>query len=167
MFGFKHFRKNVLGVWDKAMLENVCDRLEAAAERGRQIWALDRVSMAISAFVKILVEFDSLGLNALPNLLSFADHLSLQIPLFCDKKNRWGNNHRKLNTYTLKQHMFGKLTQIQKQTNHLQWLRHCCKTRTPMILTFTFYHSNFVQWGNSCELGFINVIVSFLISCRE
>ena len=107
------------------------------------------VEQEVLVDLKILVEFDSLGLNALPNLLSFnsfADHLSLQRPLFCDKKNRWGNNHRKLYTYTLKQHMFGQtFTQIQKQTNHLQWLRHCCKTRTPMILTFMFYHSNFIQ----------------------
>ena len=135
------------------MHENVCDGLEAATERGWQIRALDSVSMAISAFVQILVEFDRFSLDVLPNLLSFnlfADHLSLQRQLFREK-NRWANILRKLDTYTLKQHIFGKLTHIQKQTNHLQWLHQCCKTRTPMILTFTLYHSNFTQWENSCE----------------
>ena len=127
-----------------------CMKMFVTGQRQQQRGA-DRFELQTESawpFVKILVEFDSLGLTALPNLLSFnsfADHLSLQRPLFCDKKNRWGNNHRKINTYTLKQHMFGKLTQIGKQTIHLQWLRHCCKTRTPMILTFTFYHSNFIQ----------------------
>ena len=135
------------------MHENVYDRLEAATERGWQIRALDSVSMAISAFVQILVEFDRFSLDVLPNLLSFdlfADHLSLQRQLFREK-NRWANILRKLDTYTLKQHIFGKLTHKEKQTNHLQWLQQYRKTRTPMILTFTLYHSNFTQWENSCE----------------
>ena len=153
MFGFKHFRKNVLGVWDKAMHENVCDRLEAATERGWQIRALDSVSMAILAFVQIMVEFDRLWLNALPNLLSFnlsADHFSLQRPLFREKNvgeiiaEIWY-----LHTKTAD--VWKTYTYTEKTTNHLQLLPHCCKTRTPMILTFTLYHSNFTQWENSCE----------------
>ena len=73
------------------MHENVCDRLEAATERGWQIRALDGKCQEVppqEAFVQILVEFDRLWLNALPNLLSFnlsADHFSLQRPLFREK----------------------------------------------------------------------------------